>query len=1061
MTRRALLFTDVVDSTLLAEQMGDARSAQAWAEHDRCARDLLVRHRGREIDRTDGFFLLFDDAGDAARYALAYHRALADLEFSARAGLHVGTVTLRENAPEDIARGAKPVEVEGLAKPFAARIMALASGGQTLLSAAARTALGDKQPEGAEIESHGHYRLKGIEAPVEVFELGVSGIAAFVAPADADKAHRVVPAGDLWRPVREVRHNLPAERDAFVGRAGELRMLASRVDAGVRLLTVLGPGGIGKTRLVRRYGWSWLGDWPGGIYFCDLSEARSLDGICFAVASALDVPLGKDDPVVQLGHAIAGRGHCLLILDNFEQVLPHAATTVGRWLDRAVGAAFVVTSRERLHLAGEEIFPIEPLSLDKEAIELFVARARAQRPDFVLTETHRSAVAEVVRLLDGLPLAIELAAARVRVLSPAQIVERLEDRFSLLAGARGAVARQATLRAAIDWSWDLLTPWEQAALSQCSVFEGGFTLEAAEAVLDLSGCPAAPPTLDAVQALVDKSLLRTWVPAAQSRYDIDEPYFGMYVSIREYAAEKLEANGPAAEPAAKERHGRYFARFGAEEALEALHAHGGVRRRHAIAIELDNLVAACRRAIGRNDGAIAVATYRAAWEVLGLQGPFSLGMGLGAQVLALEGLGSALRAATLATRARACEYSGRTEEAVTGYEQALALAREAGDRHPEGTVLRLLGSLRCESGQVMQALAHLQVALAIHRELGKHHGEGHTLGSLGDLHRGQGRMDEARTCYEAALAIHRGVGDRRFEGSALGNLGNLHMEQGRMEEARAHYEAALAIHHEMGDRRLEGIVLGNLAILHGDQGRMDEAREHCEAGLVIAREIGNRRTEGAILGNLGSLDLEQGRMDEARTHYEAALAIDREVGNRRFEGAVLGNLGNLDLEQGRFDEARAHFEAALAIDRQMGNRRFEGAVLVNLGNLHLKQGEMDDARAHFEAALAIACEVGDRRVQGSVLGSLGDVLARQGHAGEAVEAFRTGDALLREVGDGVELAKLLCAWGKVEITARDLGAARAALAEAATLAATTGAGPDSELGRKIIELREALASAPT
>lgn len=208
--------------------------------------------------------------------------------------------------------------------------------------------------------------------------------------------------------------------------------------------------------------------------------------------------------------------------------------------------------------------------MGKEAIDLFAQRARAHRPEFALSEANRSAVAEVVRLLDGLPLAIELAVARVRVFSPAQLVERMRDRFSLLAGARGAAARQATLKAAIDWSWDLLAPWEQAALARCSVFDGGFTLEAAEAVLDLTHWPEAPPAMDAVRALVDKSLLRSWVRAEHGRYDLDEPYFGMYLSIHEYAAGKLDASGPGAAQQALERHGKYFATVGTDRAIAAL-----------------------------------------------------------------------------------------------------------------------------------------------------------------------------------------------------------------------------------------------------------------------------------------------------------------------------------------------------------------------------------------------------------------------------------------------------------------------------------------------------------
>ncbi len=988
---RALLLTDVVDSTRLTEALGDVRMSEVWATHDRVARDLMVVHGGREIDRADGFLILFERAADAGAYALAYHRALADLSarhglaFKARAGLHVGEVVLRENPPEDVRRGAKPLEVEGVAKSLAARVMTLAHGGQTLLTPAACVGLERQLPAGAELESHGHYRMKGLIDPLELYELGVAGEAPFVPPADGAKVHRVVRAGELWQPVKEVPHALPAERDAFVGRQAELLELSRRVDGGARLVTVLGPGGTGKTRLVRRYGWTWLGDWPGGVWFADLAEARSVDGIASAVGGALEVPLGKGDPIVQLGHAIAGRGRCLVVLDNFEQAVKHAEATVGRWLERAVDAAFVVTSREVLHVKGEVVMPLEPLDPDHAGLELFEVRARAQKPGFSLDPAGLREVREVVRLLDGMPLAIELAAARARVLSPAQILERMEDRFRLLTGARGAAGRQATLRAAIDWSWGLLEPSEQEALAQVSVFAGGFTMAAAEAVLAFAG-PGAPWAMDVVQSLVDKSLLRSWTPGSSARrMAIEEPYFGMYMSIQEYAREKLRtegaiegASGAGAERAAESRHGAYFARFGSEQALESLDQHGGVARRRALGLELENLLSAAGRAHSRGDGGTAAAAFLAAWAVLDLQGPFTAAIELGRAVLALHRLDPAERSRVETSVSIALRMAGRMVEARRSFDEALASVRAARDRRREGIVL----------------------------------------GHLGVLHMEQGRIDEARTHLESAVAIHREVGNRRFEGIVLGNLGVLHMDLG-LTEAEQYLEQALVVHREIGNRRYQGIVLGSLGNLHKRQGRFDESRQSYEAALEVHREVGNRRFEGIALGNLGDLHMQQERQDEARAYFASALAIHREVGNRRSEGISLGNLGLLHMAEARLEEARAHFEAALTIAREFGDRHFEGAFLGYLGALELRLGNREQSRDAFARGEPMLREVGDRIELGKLLCSRGELELALGDLGAASAALAEAEALaaatqaLSDCELSREIARLRQALGQV------------------------------------------------
>jgi len=1020
MEAHALLFTDLVDSTAVTERLGDARAASVLAAHDRIAPALLSQHGGREIDHSDGFFLLFEDPVRAAAFALDYHAALDVLGLRSRAGFHVGPVTLRENPADDVARGAKPIEVEGIAKPLAARVMSLARGGQTLLTQAARAALGHALTDAALVEAHGHYRLKGIAEPVEIFEIGVRDRSTFVPPEDTEKAFRVVRSNDGWRPVREVRHNLPRERDAFVGRAGDLAAVAARLDSGTRLLTVLGPGGTGKTRLVRHYARNWLGDWPGGVYFCDLSDARTIEAAFFVVSVALEVPLGKTDPGVQLGHAIATRGRCLVILDNFEQIVQHAEASVGRWLDRAADAAFLVTSRERLRVAGEDVLALEPLPIDAEGVELFALRARTQRPDFAVTPANRALVRRIVALLDGLPLAIELAAARIRVMSPARLLERLSDRFALLAGARSAADRQATLRNAIDWSWNLLLPWEQAALAQCSVFEGGFTLDAAEAVLDLSPWPDAPSIVDAVQVLVDKSLLRTWVPVETVRHELEEPYFGMYLTIHDYAAEKLAASGTGVQRAAEERHGRHFARSGADERLQSLYRHGGGARRRALAPELGNLVTACRRAVAHGHGDIAVATLRAAWEALMTQGPFELVIGLGTEVDTVQEIEPSLRAAALTVVGRAAHAAGRLEHASAVIARALELARAAQDPAREAEALTRLGTTERQQGRMEEARHHLEQALALREVLGE--ADGVVVAELGIVQRQTGAMQEALATYERAIAIDRALGNGDAEAKTVNSLAIVHAEQGRFDEARRHFEVALALSRELGDRRQEGVVLINLGSLNIEQARFAIGREQCEAALAIHRDTGERVEEGNALINLGLLDQSQGRVEEARNKLGAALAIAREAGNRRSEGVVLGMLGALEREQGRIEHAQAHYDQALSIHRAVGNRRYAGMVLAQLGDLLTQQGRLEEARA---------------------------LLAE-------------GEGQLRAVDEKLELVSLLCLRGQLELAEGEPARAQASLAQADSDARALDLGADSKLWQEIAALREAIgAGGPT
>jgi len=845
---------------------------------------------------------------------------------------------------------------------------------------------------------------------------------AVAAPANEPSSIAVLPfvnrshdAEDGIEPkVARAPANLPAERDPFVGRDAELHSLAQQWVSGARLVTLTGIGGSGKTRLARRYALKSLQAWPGGVYFCDLSEARSQDGICFAVASALGVQVKEQDPAALLGHAIAGHGRCLLILDNFEQVSAFAPTTVGRWLERAALASFMVTSREHLHIAGETPLPLGPLPLETDAIELFRVRAQAQRPEFSLDVDGAEAIKRIVQLVDGLPLAIELAAARVRVLSLRQIAERMSDRFRVLVGTRGTTARQTTMKAAIDWSWDLLTPWEQRALATCSVFEGGFTLRAAEAVLDLSESADAPPVMDVIESLIDKSLLRVWMPAMGIRPDRLEPHFGTYISIHEYAKEKLESCGSAARQAAEERHGRYFASLGSEQSLEPLIGNDEIQCRRTRALALDNLVAAFRRAVGRGDVETMTSTYRAAWEVLEVRGPMALGIELGSQLPALSSNDDDLLVAGHLARARALWRTGQTGAAADLLEAIIALTSQNGSRRREGVARTMLGSILHRTGRAAEARTHFDRALLLHREVGNRGGEAQVLSNLGNIDVDQARFDESKARYVAALDVFRTIGDTSERAPTLGNLANVCVYLGDFDEAQRLFGEALEIARRSGDRRSEGILLGNMANLADLTGRSQEALELSEAALLIHRQVGSRRFEGTVLGNLGELHLARGELEEAGRNLKASLEVVAEVGDRVLEGIMLGHLGRVYDRQQRLDQARVSLKSSVEILRSIGSRRFEGISLGNLGSVLARLGMIDEARSNFAA----------------------------------------GAELLRQTNDPFELGKLLCAHARAELDTGNRDVAKNLLGDAEDLADGLKLHEGSALSGEIAALRE-------
>jgi predicted ATPase/tetratricopeptide (TPR) repeat protein len=811
-------------------------------------------------------------------------------------------------------------------------------------------------------------------------------------------------ASRAWTPpvgeatvLRAPRGNLPPARDRFVGRGEVVAGLAGEVAAG-RVHTVVGAGGMGKTRVALEVARTLEARFPGGAWFCDLSEARTPAGVAAAVAQVFGIPLVTAEPGATVGHALASRGAALVVLDNFEQVAHHALATVGAWRTAAPDLAWLVTSQRPLQLAGEVLVPLEPLAL-APAVELF--QARAVRPP---TPAERPQVEALVARLDGMPLAIELAAARTRLLTVDRIHERLLDRFRLLAGGGPErPARHRSLRASLDGSWELLAPHAQRGLARLSVFAGGFALEAAEAVLD--GDADAPWALDVLTELAEASLLL-----------VEGEHFRMLVGIQQYAEGHLTG---AERAEAERRHGAHFARQTSPPGPD----------------DLENLVLACRRAVVRGDVAVAAATAIAACRRLEDVGPFAVALGLADAALTLD-LSSADAAVLLRLRARLLGFTGRTLEALAAAEQGLTSARAVGEA--EGVAqsalevadhLRVLGRsgealalaeeavqlgragpvtlasalLSCGTiamhlGRYPEAATAFDEALATSRSVGDLVGEGAALACHASLHTDQGRYREAQQICEAAVALQRRTGNRRREASALANLGLAESHLGHTEAAREALEQARALHAALGDRRGEATDLSHLARVHLTDGRTEEARAALQASITYSRAAQDAPRLGPTLIQLAVLEHIAGCVPEARATYEEALAVAEGAQEARFAAQAAMNYGVLLVDNGELARGAALLDRAQQAYARLGLVAGRALTLANLGAALVEAGRPEEGRQRLEEALTVGRGCTSAWALGNALVGLGDFLLDHAGPEAALPVLEEGAQVLATLG---------------------------------------------------------------
>ncbi|HEX8680787.1 MAG TPA: tetratricopeptide repeat protein [Ardenticatenaceae bacterium] len=935
------LLTDVEGSTRLWEQSPEGMQ-QAMVRHDALVEHIIDQYAGQLV-RPHGEggsrFAVFARASDAVAAATALQQALSTEPWTLdgerlaiRMALHTGEAELRGG------------DYYGSAVNRCARLRSLAHGGQALLSFATVELVREALPSNHRLLDLGTHRLRDLTRPEHVFQLVIPEL-----PSE-------FPA---LRSLESLPTNLPVQRNPLVGRERELTQVTGLLQQEeVGLVTLTGPGGTGKTRLALQVAAELLDAFPDGVYFVNLAPISDPALVVPTIAQTLGLRDEGDQPLLDRLHTYLQDKQLLLMLDNFEQVV-EATEAVDALCQATPRLKLLVTSRVPLHLYGEREFHVPPLTLPARghlppverltqygAVRLFIERAQAVKAGFQVTNDNAPAVAEICARLDGLPLAIELAAARIKLLPPQALLARLENRLNLLTGgARNLPARQQTLRAAIDWSYDLLDAGEKALFSRLAVFVGGRTLEAIEAVCDADG-DLPLDTFDGVASLVDESLL------VQEEGPQGEPRFVTLATIHEYAQEKLQASGEA--DALQQAHASYFLAL-AEAAEPHLIGAEQVAWLERLETEHDNLRASLRRTVASGESEVALRIAGALWRFWLVRGHLSEGRAWLTQLLA---------------KPEALAHTEAVAQALNG-----------------------AGALAWTQGEYAAARASFEACLAIRRELDDKSGVARSLSNVALVASDQGDYASARSLLQESLEMHRHLDDRVGLANTLNNLGTLASEQGDYTAARGLYEESLTLRHEMNDTAGIATSLLNLGDAAYYLGDYPTAQRLHEESLDVARQLGDKPTIVHALNSLGNVAYQQGSYAAARAWYEQSLTITMELDNKFGTASALSGLGLVAYQEGDVGSARTQLEESLTTARVLGQKWMLAGVLTHLGFVMHQQGDAEGAWAMHAESLALRRDIGDRAGTAASIEQMAALALSEGNSERAAHLWGAAEML--------------------------------------------------------------------
>jgi predicted ATPase/class 3 adenylate cyclase len=937
------LFTDIEGSTRLwDEHLGAMRLA--LARHDALLRAAIETNNGHVFKTMgDAFCAAFGTAAEALDAALAAQLNLLKATPSAtglpaalkvRMALHTGAADLHAG------------DYFGPTLNRVARLLAMGYGGQILLSEAAQTLVRDDLPPGARLKELGVHRLRDLQRAEQVFQL----------------LHPELPADfPALRSLDALPNNLPQQVTSFIGRERELAQVQALLTKS-RLLTLTGSGGCGKTRLALQVAAEVLEDYPDGVWLVELASLAEASLVPPSAAGVLGVKEEPGRPLLQtLVEALKAK-RLLLLLDNCEHLLAACAQLADALLRQCPRVLILVTSREGLGIAGETTYGVPSLSLPDpslppspeslaqcEAVRLFSERAGQVQTSFAVTNENARAVASVCHRLDGIPLAIELAAARVKALPVEKLNERLDDRFRLLTGgSRTALPRQQTLRALIDWSYDLLSELERVLLRRLSVFAGGWTLEAAEAACTREGVEEWE-VLDLLTSLVEKSLVLYEERGGEGRYRLLE-------TVRQYARDRLLESGDVA--TVRARHRDWFLRL-AERSEPGLAGADVGKWLNRLEMEHDNLRMTLDWSIESGDGEAGLRAGAALQEFWWVRGYHS------------------------EARERLTRLMGQTT--VEAFPTAYA------------KVLNAAGRLAWAQRDLETARALHEQALAIAGGLGDQTGRAASLHGLGNVAHHQGDLRRAQALHEESLAVRRGLCDKGGMALSLHALGWVASGRGDFETARALHQESLTIWRELSDRGHVISALDSLGCVVRDQGDLDTASLLFQEALALAQELGDREHIAWAITHLGWVAQNRGDNAAARALYEQSIAIWRELGYTPGLMETLRSFGRVARRQGESATAQALFAEALAISQRLDDKEGIAWSFFSLGEVARDQADWERAAALFGQSLRVFSELPNRLGRAHCLAGLAAAAAVQARPDRAARLFGAAEALWEAV----------------------------------------------------------------